>query len=130
MISGIGSDIVEINRIKKIYEQFGERFLNKHFHQYEIDAFNNLSKKKQIPFLAKRFAAKEAMAKAMGTGFINQIKLKEIYVKNNAAGKPNINLDGETSIFFQALNKRTQKVHLSLSDEISYAIAFVIIETV
>lgn len=128
MIFGIGSDIVQISRIQKIYAQFSNRFLAKHFHATEIETFQTLPDHKKIPFLAKRFAAKEAMAKALGTGFSNNIKLKEIYVANNTLGKPSIQLDGNAAIFFNSLSKSTPKVHLSLSDEISYAIAFVVVE--
>jgi holo-[acyl-carrier protein] synthase len=130
MILGIGIDIVQINRIQKIYSHFGQRFLDKYFHTYEIEEFNTLTKGKQIPFLAKRFAAKEAVAKAFGTGFVGGVQLKQIYVFRTKSGKPEVRLDGDTAVFFETLYLGPKKIHLSLSDEVSYAIAFVMIETV
>lgn len=128
MIIGIGSDIVQIPRVQRLYTQFQARFLDKCFHPSEIETFHTLSENKQISFLAKRFAAKEAVAKAFGTGFDGNVKLNQIYVVNSKSGKPEIRLDGETAVFFEAMHQGPKKLHLSLSDEITYAIAFVVIE--
>ncbi len=128
MILGIGSDIVSIQRIEKTYQQFKERFLNKAFHPYEIDQFHGLLPRLQIAFLAKRFAAKEAFAKALGTGFFENCILKQIYVYKHKSGQPEIRLDGETSVFFEAWSQGPKKIHLSLSDDAGQALAFVVIE--
>lgn len=129
MILGVGTDVVQIERIRKLYDQFSDRFLRKCFHLSEIKEFNKASVAQKIPFLAKRFAAKEAVAKAFGTGFADQVRLSQIYVVRNKLGKPEVRLDGETAVFFETLYLGPKKIHLSLSDEVAYAIAFVIIET-
>jgi holo-[acyl-carrier protein] synthase len=129
MILGVGTDVVQIERIRKVYEQFSDRFLKKCFHTSEIKEFNKAPSSQKISFLAKRFAAKEAVAKAFGTGFIDHVRLSQIYVVRNKMGKPEVRLDGETAVFFETLYLGPKKIHLSLSDEVAYAIAFVIIET-
>lgn len=130
MILGIGTDVVQIERIRKVYDQFSDRFLKKCFHSSEVKEFNKAPVAQKIPFLAKRFAAKEAVAKAFGTGFVDHVRLSQIYVVRNKMGKPEVRLDGETAVFFETLYLGPKKIHLSLSDEVAYAIAFVIIETV
>lgn len=129
MILGTGTDIVQIERIRQVYSRFKTRFLDKWFHEKEIEEFNQLPEHQQVPFLAKRFAAKEALAKAFGTGFNESVRLKQIYVVKNKLGKPEIRLDGETAVYFETLHLGPKRIHLSLSDEVSYAIALVIIET-
>jgi holo-[acyl-carrier protein] synthase len=113
-----------------VYNQFPDRFLRKCFNIEEIEEFNQISKVQQMGFLAKRFAAKEAVAKAFGTGFTENVKLSQIYVVRNKLGKPEVRLDGETAVFFETLYLGPKKIHLSLSDEVAYAIAFVMIEAV
>lgn len=129
MILGIGTDIVQIDRINAIYKRFSDRFLTKYFHPLEIEQFNKLAESKKVPFLAKRFAAKEAVAKAFSTGFTENVRLKQIYVCRGKLGKPEVRFDGETAVFFETLHLGPKKIHLSLSDEVAYAIAFVVIET-
>lgn len=129
MILGVGTDIVEIERIKKVYDRFEHKFLQKCFHPSEVNEFEQCSPAQKMPFLAKRFAAKEAVAKAFGTGFVDHVRLSQIYVVRNKSGKPEVRLDGDTAVFFETLHLGPKKIHLSLSDEVSYAIAFVIIET-
>jgi holo-[acyl-carrier protein] synthase len=130
MILGVGTDIVQIERIQKVYDQFPDRFLKKCFHPSEVKEFEEAAAAQKVPFLAKRFAAKEAVAKAFGTGFFDHVRWPQIYVVRNKAGKPEVRLDGETAVFFETLYLGPKKIHLSLSDEVAYAIAFVIIETV
>jgi holo-[acyl-carrier-protein] synthase len=72
-IVGIGTDIVQVPRIEKLYAKFGEKFLNKNYHELEIKDFWKLNKEKQCLYLAKRFAAKEAISKAFGFGIIVDI---------------------------------------------------------
>ena len=121
---GIGTDIVSIDRIKKSLKN--KNFLKRIYNEKEI-----LKCKKTIKStncLAKRFAAKEAFSKALGTGIANGINFNEIIVLNKKSGKPYINLVGQTK---KTLNKRFKgkksKVSLSLSDEKKYAVAFVTI---
>lgn len=129
MILGIGTDLVQIERIERLYMRFPERFLRKCFSVSEIKEFHQTSEGQKISFLAKRFAAKEAVAKAFGTGFTDNVRLSQIYVVRNKFGKPEVRLDGETAVFFETLYLGPKKIHLSLSDEVAYAIAFVMIET-
>ena len=125
-IYGIGTDIVSVERIKKSTKD--KAFLNRIFHQKEI-----LKCKKIITChncFAKRFAAKEAFSKALGTGVSKGINFKEIIILNKKSGKPYIDLIGQTK---QILNKKFKgkksKISLSLSDEKKYAVAFVTIST-
>ncbi len=128
MILGIGTDIVEVSRIKKLLIRFPERFLSRCFHPSEIEKFYSLSKIRQPQFIAKRFAAKEALVKAFGTGFSNGIEMNQIAVMNNEAGQPSIYLAPKITAIFQRAHEPKFKIHLSLSDEINYAIAFVTVE--
>lgn len=131
MIYGIGTDIVEISRIKEAVEKWGERFLKKIFTEDEISYC--YKKKAPFPHLAVRFAAKEAVIKALsnsehkaqskehGLRFVN---LKNIEVLNQPTGKPFINLLGNLKIYFQ--DKFI--IHLTLTHERSSAIAMVVLE--
>lgn len=125
-IYGIGIDLCEVKRIERSLERNGDLFANKVLHQNEKAHFDKLKFKAR--FLAKRFAAKEAFAKALGTGIADGVSLPSIEIYNDAAGKPWINLhDG-------ALQKLQQigetRVHLSISDERDLAMAQVIIECI
>jgi holo-[acyl-carrier protein] synthase len=119
MIYGIGCDIVEIARIEKLHSDSGEKFLNKIFTKKEIELAPNDTEQK-IAYLAKRFAAKEAFSKALGTGIGDEISFKEIEILNDKKGKPYINILSEKHQNF--------KINLSLSDEKMYAAAFVVLE--
>jgi holo-[acyl-carrier protein] synthase len=125
MIYGIGVDIVEIKRIAKLYDKFAEKFVHKLLSDLEFERFIKLeSNLIKNSFLAKRYAAKEALAKALGTGFRGDLTLNKISVINNAIGKPEILLDKELS---SHLPNRL-KFFISLSDERQYAMAYVVIE--
>lgn len=89
-VNGIGNDIIEIERIRRSVEEHGDRFLARIFTQKELDYC--LKHKDPIPHLAGRFAAKEAVAKALGTGFGEQLSWKDIEILNDAAGKPLVHL--------------------------------------
>ena len=123
-IYGIGTDIVRVDRIKKFLKN--KNFLKRVFNEKEI-----LKCKKIINYsncFAKRFAAKEAFSKALGTGIINGINFNEIIVLNSKLGKPYINLIGQTKkTIIKKFKKKKLKVSLSLSDEKKYAVAFVTI---
>ena len=98
-IFGIGTDIVNIKRIEKSIRMNGNRFKNKIFTKKEILYCEN--KKNPASFYAKRFAAKEAFAKALGTGIRKNISFKNIEISNNRYGKPIIKLSGGVYIFLK-----------------------------
>ena len=123
-IFGIGTDIVSIVRIKKSIKN--KRFVNKVYNVKEISKCKKLIKSENC--FAKRFAAKEAFSKALGTGISNGINLNEIIVKNNNSGKPYFNFEGNTKKLLKKKFKNKKfKTSLSLSDENKYAVAFVTI---
>ena len=122
-IYGIGSDIVEINRIKKALRN--KNFKKKIFSSGEIKTIEN--KPNKTASYAKRFAAKEAFSKALGTGISNGISFKDISVINNKKGKPYIELFGKTKSVVKSILKKKYKIFLSLSDEKNYALAMVVI---
>ena len=113
-IFGIGTDIVNTLRIKKIFST-NKRFKNKIFSKKEIKYCESRSNK--ISSYSKRFAAKEAFAKALGTGISKGISFNEISVNNNNNGAPYIELLGKTKAFTKSLIKKKNKIFLSLSDE-------------
>ena len=125
-IFGIGTDIVNIKRIKKILKNNGTRFKNKIFSKSEI---NYCEKKRDPgPFYAKRFAAKEAFSKALGTGIRKGIYLKNIIIFNDVYGKPKIKLKGSTYNYLKKkIKSKKYNIHLSLSDDEPWAQATVII---
>ena len=123
-IIGTGVDIVENSRIKKSI--LNNSFLNRVFTSEEILFSKNMKNKSS--FFAKRFAAKEAFVKSLGTGFRNGINFKDISVKNNNLGKPQLYLSKKIKSFLShKLRYKKYKIHLSLSDENKHSIAFVII---
>jgi len=122
-IFGAGIDLIEISRINKSIKN--KNFIDRIYSKSEIQKAKSLKNKSS--FFAKRFAAKEAFSKAIGTGISEGISFKEISVVNNIKGKPTIKLSGKTkNIVLKKIKKA--KVYLSLSDEKKYAIAMVIIE--
>ncbi len=123
-IYGIGTDITNIDRIKKLTKN--KKFISRIFHTSEI---NKCKKQKNTSnCYAKRFAAKEAFAKALGTGISEGINFKEIYVKNISTGKPTIKLEGKTKIITEKkLKTKKFEMFLSLSDDKPFALATVVI---
>ena len=122
-IYGIGTDIVSVDRIKKTLKN--KNFLNRLFCKEEILKCNKLFNSNNC--YAKRFAAKEAFSKALGTGISNGINFNEIIVMNEKNGKPYIKLRGKTLQVIKKKFKKMPKIALSLSDEKKYAVAFVTI---
>lgn len=123
-ILGIGTDIVSVDRIKNSLKN--KNFINRIFNKKEIlkckrtNNYNNC--------YAKRFAAKEAFSKALGTGISNGVNFNEIVILNKKSGKPYINIIGQTKkILNKKFKKERFKISLSLSDEKKYAVAFVTI---
>ena len=123
-IYGIGTDIVNVDRIKNSLKK--KHFINRIFNEKEILKCKKINK--SINCYAKRFAAKEAFSKALGTGVSNGISFNEIVILNRKSGKPFINLIGQTKkILNKKFKKKKTKISLSLSDEKKYAVAFVTI---
>lgn len=125
-IIGIGSDICDIRRIEKIYNKFGESFLKKTYSTDEISVFHTLPKLRKIPFLAKRFAAKEAVVKALGTGFGKSAYMTDITTLScQETKKPLLTLTGHALKTAYALCKQEKfDFFISLSDENDIAQAF------
>ncbi|MDR2189155.1 MAG: holo-ACP synthase [Azonexus sp.] len=123
MIHGIGADIVAVARLRRMWEQHGERTLAKILAPSELADFARAADKGR--FLAKRFAAKEAFAKAFGTGVRPPVLLPTLGVGHDAAGKPFFEYHGELAAI---LAKRQLTAHLSISDEADYALAYVVLE--
>jgi len=125
-IFGIGTDIINIKRINNSIKRGGYNFKKKIFSDKEI----NYCEKKKNPsaFYAKRFAAKEAFTKALGTGIGKGISLKDIEIFNDTTGKPNIRLRGFANNFLKKkIKKNKYNIYLSLSDDEPWAQATVII---
>jgi holo-[acyl-carrier protein] synthase len=124
VIFGIGTDIVRIQRMADNLDRYGERFAARILTEAELVVFRDTAHRPQ--FLAKRFAAKEAAAKALGTGFRNGLSLRDIGVNNDALGKPVLAFSERARQILQ--NQGIGAAHLSLSDEAEYAIAYVVFE--
>ena len=126
MIITNGIDIIDIRRIRRTIERFGDKFKKKCFSENEIQRSEN--KEKSIESYAKRYAAKEACAKALGTGLAKGVFWKDIEIYNDKFGKPHIRLHKNALKFFENLNQQSNSsIEVSLSDEVNYAIANVII---
>ena len=129
MIVGLGSDLCNIERIQASLDRFGERFLQRVFTDVEQ------AKAARRPFtaagtLAKRFAAKEAFSKAVGTGFKRGVFMRDIGVVNEPSGKPTLALTGGARARLDALTPpgHAIQVHLTMTDDHPWAQAFVILE--
>ena len=123
-IFGIGTDIVKISRIKKSIKK--KNFISRLFNKKEILKCGNNSNSHNC--FAKRFAAKEAFSKALGTGIARGINFNEIIILNEKNGKPFIKLLNKTKLIVEKkIKKKNYKIALSLSDEDNYAVAFVTI---
>lgn len=120
MILGIGTDLVDIRRVEKLLINQGEQFKKRVFTEYEQEQGGD-----NAAFYAKRFAAKEACAKALRTGFGNGFSMHDIGVENDEYGAPYLVLSNGA---LEKMNALRGAAHLSLSDEPPYALAFVVIE--
>ncbi len=123
MIVGIGTDIVAVARLRGMWERHGDKALDKLLAPDELDDFARAVDKGR--FLAKRFAAKEAFAKAFGTGVRPPVLLPAIAVGHDALGKPVFNFHGQLA---EIVENRRLTAHLSISDEAEYAVAYVLLE--
>lgn len=124
MIFGIGTDIVRIPRMAESLDRYGERFAARILMEAEMAGFRQAAQ--PAPFLAKRFAAKEAAAKALGTGFRDGLRLRDIGVRSDALGKPGLVFSDRAEQLLR--NRGIGAAHLSLADESEYAIAYVVFE--
>ncbi|MCC8371657.1 MAG: holo-ACP synthase [Rickettsia endosymbiont of Pseudomimeciton antennatum] len=131
MIIGIGTDIVQIPRIERILSLYGQRFIDRILSKEEVQKLTSLSRDQHGYFLAKRFAAKEAVSKALGVGIGRKLRFKDISVLNDTLGKPFVCI-----CYPENLNKFGQnlghnfgqiKIHLSISDDYPTSIAFAVI---
>ncbi|WP_117235703.1 holo-ACP synthase [Vibrio maerlii] len=124
-IVGLGTDIAEIERIENALNRTGAAFAKRILTQNELTAFEQL--KQQGRFLAKRFAAKEAASKALGTGIAAGVTFHDFEVSNDERGKPCLNLTGKAKEF--AVSMGVTSTHITISDERHYAVATVIFES-
>ena len=128
MIIGIGSDLSDIRRIAKTLERFDDRFRHKSF--TEIEGARSDRMTVRAASYAKRFAAKEACSKALGTGLKGGVHLANMGVVNMKSGQPTMALTGGAAARLEALTPPGMRcvIHLSLTDDHPYAQAFVVIE--
>ena len=124
MIFGIGTDIVQTSRMQRNLARFGERFARRMLSEDEYADFERSGDKAN--FLSRRFAAKEAAAKALGTGFANGIRLQDITVSHDQRGRPLLRFTGGARTFLDAHGITAS--HVSLADERDHAVAFVTLE--
>lgn len=124
MIKGLGIDTIELSRIARVYERYGERFLNRIYGPEE--RVYALRYADPVPRLAARFAAKEACMKALGTGWNFGVRWKDIVVVNEKGGRPELKLHGKAKTFFERLS--AERIHLSLTHSREHATAVVIFE--
>ena len=124
-IIGIGTDIVRTSRIRRILKKFPDTFPQRILHPSELQIFK--SHVSPGAFTSKRFAAKEATAKALGTGIARGVSFHDMSVTNNEYGKPILKLHGKTLEI--ANDMGIKHTHISLSDEGEYAIAYVVLES-
>jgi holo-[acyl-carrier protein] synthase len=124
MIYGVGNDVVEIGRIERALERFGERFARRILCEPELKRFSG--HRKPAAYLAKRFAAKEAFTKALGTGIRHPANWHGVWVKNLPSGKPVLEFSSPLKLLLE--KNRIMQAHLSLSDERGIAFATVILE--
>ncbi|HMT02386.1 MAG TPA: holo-ACP synthase [Burkholderiales bacterium] len=124
MIYSIGHDIVENVRIAKIIAKYGQRFINRILSEEEYQEL--ILRQDKVKFIAKRFAAKEAFAKACGTGLRAPILMPNIIISNNELGKPIFNFNKDIKNWLE--EKKICYCHLSLSDETNLSSAFVVLE--
>jgi len=124
MIYGVGTDIIQIQRIKDMKSQksFAQKILSKE----ELHTYSQLNQEQQIMYLSKQFSGKEAFSKAIGTGISGEINFKSIKILRDSCGKPFFDFSKEIKKLLNDLGIRQS--HVSLSDESEYAIAFVILE--
>lgn len=130
MIIGLGNDISQIDRVARVLEKYGERFTNRCF--TEIEREKSDRRAERAASYAKRFAAKEACAKALGTGMSHGVFWRDMGVINLPSGKPTMKLTGGAAKVLNHIipDGHTANIHVSITDDAGLAQAFVIIEAV
>jgi len=128
LILGVGTDLVNIERIRKVLDRFGERFEKRVFSNQEIQ--RSRRKYDSSSSYAKRWAAKEACSKALGIGLRMGISWKEMHIVNLTSGKPELVIEGKAKDYLLTMTPKgyTPKINVSLSDDFPWAQAIVIIE--
>jgi holo-[acyl-carrier protein] synthase len=124
VIHGIGTDIVSVARMQANLERYGDRFARRILTEHEYEQYRGVFHPAR--FLAKRFAVKEAVAKALGTGLAAGVHLRQISVQNDDRGKPSLSYSGHAATLCREAD--ICRSHVSISDEEQYAVAFVILE--
>jgi holo-[acyl-carrier protein] synthase len=124
MIHGIGTDIVEYTRIEKMLARYGQRLAERMLNESELAEFQTHANPAR--FLAKRFAAKEAFAKAVGSGLREPVSLRRIGVTHDGLGKPVLQFDEVLRTYLAQLGVSGH--HVSISDERDFIVAFVVLE--
>jgi holo-[acyl-carrier protein] synthase len=124
VIYGVGTDLIEIKRVARVLERFGERFARRILCEPELKRFR--AHKQPVAYLAKRFAAKEAFTKALGTGIHAPANWHGVWVKNLPSGKPVLEFSSALQELLQ--KRKILNHHLSLADERGMAVATVILE--
>jgi len=125
MIFGVGTDLIEIRRVDRVLKRYGERFARRILCEPELQRFR--SHRQPVAYLAKRFAAKEAFTKALGTGIRAPANWHGVWVINLKSGKPQLEFSNELKKLLE--NRHIQRCHLSLTDEREMACATVILES-
>jgi holo-[acyl-carrier protein] synthase len=130
MIIGIGSDLADIRRIGRTLERFGDRFVQRVF--TEVEQARSERRRERVASYAKRWAAKEACAKALGTGLRMGVAWREMGVVNLPSGQPTMRITGGAATRLQALIPPglAPRVHVTITDDHPWAQAFVVIEAV
>jgi holo-[acyl-carrier protein] synthase len=132
MILGLGSDICDIRRIEKVIEKYGERFLERVYTETERSKAMRRTEKIRAATFAKRFAAKEAASKALGTGFRKGVFFSDLGVVNLPSGQPTLLMTGGAEVRLRAITPlgMLAQVALTMTDEYPYAYAQVIISAI
>lgn len=130
MILGIGNDMIDIRRVEKTLARHGSRFTERIF--TSVERIKSEGRKNRVASYAKRFAAKEACAKALGTGISRGVWWKDMGVVNLPSGKPSMELTNNAKRFLEKMTPEGHKaiIHLTITDDFPWAQAFVIIEAV
>jgi holo-[acyl-carrier protein] synthase len=128
MIIGIGSDLADIRRIERTLERFGERFIQRVF--TEVEQVKSERRHERVASYAKRWAAKEACSKALGTGLRMGVAWREMGVVNLPSGQPTMQITGGAAVRLEALMPpgRRPRIHVTITDDHPWAQAFVVIE--
>ena len=124
MIKGIGIDQIELGRVARVLEQYNERFLGKIYTESEREYFSRWSD--PVPRVAGRFAVKEAVMKALGTGWSRGVRWRDIEVVRHPSGKPVVKLHGEARRIFSSLG--ASEIHCTITHSKDHAMAMIIFE--